>query len=64
MKEKIEKEIINAKKELKEAEDAPTGKCEISVGSSQYCYNLTQKSCYKVANNVGGVATWTENEKC
>lgn len=58
----------------KEADDAlaaetdqnlPTGRCRITVGDIKNCTGgMTQRSCYAVAANVGGVADWTEGARC
>lgn len=43
----------------------PTGRCIITVGTITNCTSgMTQRSCYQVAANVGGVADWTEGARC
>lgn len=64
MEKKIREEIKKVQAELREAADTAVGKCEISVGADKHCFDLTEKSCYKTASEVGGVATWTANAKC
>jgi hypothetical protein len=43
----------------------PTGRCRISVGTIKNCTSgMTERSCYQVATNVGGVADWTQGARC
>jgi len=43
----------------------PTGRCRINAGGVTNCTGgMTQRSCYAVAANVGGVADWTQGASC
>lgn len=63
-----EKRLQDAMLEAKDAEadeSLPTGRCRITVASINQCTNgMTQRACYQVASNVGGVADWTEGARC
>ena len=58
------KDLLHLVKELEFKEDKPIGKCEISTAVGNYCFNLTQDGCAKVASNVGGTYNWKANQKC
>ena len=52
--EKIKAAVEQAMAEETDA-SAATGRCRISVYTSQYCYNgMTLNSCLRAASNVGG----------
>ena len=63
-----EEEMRAAMEEAQAAETdeaLPTGRCKINAGGVTNCTSgMTQRSCYQVAANVGGVADWTEGARC
>jgi hypothetical protein len=60
----LENEMTEAK--AAETDQAlPTGRCRITAGPITNCTaGMTQRSCYQVATNVGGVADWTQGAQC
>ena len=63
-----EQDVQKAMQEAMAAETdnaLPTGRCRINAGGVTNCTGgMTQRSCYQVAQNVGGVADWTEGASC